>query len=244
MKKIILFFAFSCLFASENDSLFLKAIEKYDEGKFDTALLYFLKVYEKQPHNFKVLYNIGNCYYRLGFTANAILFYEKARKINPADKDVNANIEFLKSKLTDVFEELPIPFTIKAKNYLIKISPPGIWNLIAITSAIIIAILLLIIRFIEKFKTISIYLTIITGVFLIISISINILIWIEKEKKEGIIIKKPIEIMSAPGSGILILKLQGDGIKVSIIDSTAQWYKVLLPNLQEGWVKKEFIEII
>ena len=42
-----------------------------------------------------VYYNIGNCYFKSHNYGHAMLYYKKAKKFIPHDKDLNNNIELI-----------------------------------------------------------------------------------------------------------------------------------------------------
>ena len=50
---------------------------------------------------------LGNTYYKLDDIPSALLYFEKAHKLNPADEDINFNIRLARSKTTDKLDEVP-----------------------------------------------------------------------------------------------------------------------------------------
>ena len=44
-----------------------------------------------------IYYNLGNSYYKIGDIAKAILNYERALILKPANKDIRSNLEIAKS---------------------------------------------------------------------------------------------------------------------------------------------------
>lgn len=54
-----------------------------------------------------LLYNIGNCYSKLGDVPHAILYYERALRLSPGAEDVQANLDLERTRLVDRVSQLP-----------------------------------------------------------------------------------------------------------------------------------------
>ncbi|MBK7286539.1 MAG: tetratricopeptide repeat protein [Flavobacteriales bacterium] len=54
-----------------------------------------------------LLFNIGNCWSKLGDTPHAVLYYERALRLAPGAEDVQANLDLERSKVVDRVNELP-----------------------------------------------------------------------------------------------------------------------------------------
>jgi hypothetical protein len=66
------------------------------------ALDRFLSVSEQgQVQNARLYYNMGNTYYRLGDIGRAVLYYRRAELMNPADRNLRHNLEFVRSQRED-----------------------------------------------------------------------------------------------------------------------------------------------
>lgn len=82
-------------------SEFSLADEDYKAQKYETALSLYLEGIEKEGISAGVYYNLGNVYYKLGKDADAMLCYERAKKLDPRNEQINNNLEFLKTKVLD-----------------------------------------------------------------------------------------------------------------------------------------------
>ena len=132
MKKIfmmlLLAFSFANLYANENGELWTKANEAYSVGQYETALADYSKIEEGGYESYKLYYNMGNAWYKLGNMGKAILYYEKALKLNPAGEDAKNNLQIAKLRTLDKIDVLPefilttwikdisIPYGIEVKN--------------------------------------------------------------------------------------------------------------------------------
>ena len=57
----------------------------------------------------RVEYNLGNAEFRLGHLGEAILHYERARRMDPTDPDIEANLRFAQSRRFDRVENPELP---------------------------------------------------------------------------------------------------------------------------------------
>lgn len=82
-------------FAAPRDD-FKAANRLYDAGKFAEAAAVYEKVEPKTAH---VYYNLGNAWFREGKLGQALLNYERARRLAPRDPDILANLKFAERQL-------------------------------------------------------------------------------------------------------------------------------------------------
>jgi Tetratricopeptide repeat len=82
-------------FAGPSDD-FKSANQLYDAGKFAEAAAVYEKIEPKTAH---VYYNLGNAHFREGKLGLAILDYERARRLEPRDPDILANLKFAEQRL-------------------------------------------------------------------------------------------------------------------------------------------------
>jgi tetratricopeptide (TPR) repeat protein len=92
---------------SEGQEFFQKASNTEDETTarilYRQALYRFEAIIEAgRGTNGKLLYNIGNTYYRLGDIGRAILFYRRAQLLTPADANLKHNLRYVRSQRIDI----------------------------------------------------------------------------------------------------------------------------------------------
>lgn len=82
------------------DSL-VAADSAYNAKEYGKAIEIYNNVRHDQGSNAALLYNLGNAYYQEGDFGNAMVCYLRAHRLDPTDKDINANLTFLRSKVDD-----------------------------------------------------------------------------------------------------------------------------------------------
>jgi len=147
MKKniILLLFLFINLlvFGISNDeaeAIFNKGNQAYQDGKYDEALSNY-RILEADFVSFELLYNIGNTYYKLENIPEAILFYERAKKIDPSNEDLKTNLQIANLKVIDKIDKLPTLAITDFGNSFVSKEKLSIWAWSSILCLIIAVIL-------------------------------------------------------------------------------------------------------
>ena len=90
MKKkiLIILIVFNSLFLFSNDykSLFDKAVNFYENKKYNDALKIFLELKEYGFDNFNINYNIGSTYFKLKKYGHSRYYFERGLFFKPFDK--------------------------------------------------------------------------------------------------------------------------------------------------------------
>ena len=74
--------------------LYNEANDLYRSGEFEEARERYLEVAASGIRNPRLFYNLGNACFKSGHLGEAILWYERARRIDHRDADIRANLRF------------------------------------------------------------------------------------------------------------------------------------------------------
>ena len=96
----VLFIFCSAAFATP-ESLFEEGVDAFRQGNLEEAVQSWQSTLEEGHESGALYYNLGNAHFRLGHTAEAILFYERAARLLPRDKDVTANLSLARLAVVD-----------------------------------------------------------------------------------------------------------------------------------------------
>lgn len=83
-----------------------EAEQAYKAGQYSHALQWLEQTPVPEGQEARVLYNKGNCAYRLGKTGEAALLYTRALRLDPGLAEARANLDFLRRKEGAVLPEL------------------------------------------------------------------------------------------------------------------------------------------
>jgi tetratricopeptide (TPR) repeat protein len=86
---------------------FLNANRLYADGDYGGAAEAYRSIVESGVRDPAVYYNLANTYHKLGRTAEAILYYERAKRLAPRDRDIQLNLEIAGMAAVDEIEPLP-----------------------------------------------------------------------------------------------------------------------------------------
>lgn len=88
-------------FAAKAGTLYQLADSAYAADNFAEAAELYRQIISTEGTSPELLYNLGNCYYRLGQPGKAIVSYERALRIDPTFADARTNLAFVNSRIVD-----------------------------------------------------------------------------------------------------------------------------------------------
>ena len=253
---IILSFIFSVTLSAE--TLTQQAEKAYSEDNFVKALELYDSVAANEGISSDLLYNIGNCYYRLDQNGRAILYYERALSINPANGDARTNLDFVNSKIIDKTNVDEANIIIEITRDIQDWMSSNGWATLAIIMFIIFlaAVALYIFATSVMARKVGFFGGIILFVLVIIAnyyafSSYNKI----NDRKYAIITTPSVTLSTSPrepkdkSEEAFILN---EGTKIYILDSietvTNQqksiWYDIKADDIHRAWINKKNIEII
>ncbi len=247
MKKILLFFIlFQVTSAFTQNSLMQKAFEAYNNKDYNTALTLYDSLVNQGYYSSELYYNLGNTHYNMDSLGKAMLFFEKAQKLDPGNKDIQHNIYLTRRKLDSEIVELPDFFL---KRWWIKFS--GFFNLSLWTFfALFFSGLLVISAFIywfydmNKIKPLVKYISVLSFILIIISLLAGNTVKNRIYNNDSLILIKPDSVFTAPDIRSKKLYDLEPGEKMFILDSLKDWYKTELLNKEKVWIKKHNVKRI
>jgi len=232
MKKLIIILLVLISFAHnahcDNKSIIDSANQAYNKNKYVEAIALYKKVIDN------------------GYEA-ADIYYEKAKKLNPADADIDFNLKIANTKIIDKLEVIPQLFFVKWWNAFSNLFSIDNWAIASIIciSLFIIFLLIYIVSNSYNIKKISFWLFLI-----MLFLSITSYGFARKQythiisQTEGIILTPTVTVRSSPDEKGTDKFVIHEGTKVVIEDELNNWVKVRIANGSNGWVEKQTYELI
>ena len=219
----------------------------YIRNDFTTAI----QIYEmilRTGESADIYYNLGNSYYKVGDIAKAILNYERALILKPANEDVRSNLEIARAKTVDKVTDVPELFFITWLKSITNSMGIQSWAIIAISFFLLFIVSIYFFFFSTKIVARKTFF-ILALFFLVFCVIANISAAFQRKvrlnRMNAIIISPSVTIRSTPNDNGTSLFILHEGRKVFIKDdSMKDWKEIQLEDGNVGWVKKNDLEVI
>ncbi len=226
---------------------FRKGSEFYSAGDYEKALAQWIELYNTGYRSANLNYNIGNAHFKMNNVPGAILFYERALLLKPADEDINYNLQIARTLVVDRFEEIPKLFFVKWFDFLSLIISSNSWARISIVSFILCLLFLSLYFYtsVYRYKVLGFWLAILLFIISLSSFSFTFrnksLVY---DSSTGIIFSSLVNGKSSPDDSGTDLFVLHEGTKVTVEDEVGQWFEIRLSDGNKGWVPANSLEIL
>lgn len=241
-----------------------KARNAYNASDYAMAAEIYQEIIKAEGTSAPLLYNLGNTYLKAGDYGHAMLYYQRAGRIDPADDRIDNNIRYLESKIFD-------SNVADAKNEKSKLSPDekpffsslydaifrntnsDSWAWIAALSFILFIVAVAIYIFLKNvlYRKIGFFSAISLIVASLTSISFSFIAANENSlRNTGVIMGYKVNLRQAPDNGAKIISTPlNRGTVLHVIENDKngnndRWYKVQLNSKTMGWINSENFQII
>ncbi len=237
----------------------------YAHADYDKAAALYEQVVEREGVSGAILYNLGNAYYKSGNEGEARLCLERAKRLDPSNKLISQNIQYLASRIEDANKA-----EMKGKKGSVAPDPTGffgrIHNRIAVDTSsdawaemaamafvlLVLAIALYLFSHNVRMKKIGFFSAIIFLFFSVVFVVFAEMAASSFEARdEAVLMQFKLTLSSEPQQGAPAVGFPlHRGTKFHILDSELNpdgeigWYKVQLNSNNVGWLPADAIEII
>ncbi|MFC1586371.1 tetratricopeptide repeat protein [Fibrobacterota bacterium] len=216
-----------------------QANQAYEEQDFPRAGSLYEKAINEGIINADLYFNYANALFRLENLGEAILYYEKALKLSPTDRDIQANLKFAYAQTID---KHPLPKYNVLTRFIWYLHSSydlnlALWLALGLFSGLFgLGILLL---FTSQRARILIYpfIALLAVGLVVLAPSLGFRIKDQETVRFAIVLSPSLEIYSGPGESYQALSKVHEGTKFEIEEVSENWAKVKLPNGTGGFVK-------
>ena len=230
------------------DSIWNEANLAYTEGRWGDAIDGYEMISGMGLESAALYCNTGDAYFKDGNVPMAILFYERALKLDPSYSDARYNLELLNSTIQDRIDAVP-GFILKvwAKD-ICYIMDSNAWAvcflvLLAMTLAMV---LLFILGATPAGRRTGFFTAIVTLLLAIASLSFAF--WQKNDymSADDAIVMRPVtSVKSSPSAeASKDLFILHEGTKVKILDAVGSWSNIELADGRQGWLQSSDLELI
>ena len=244
---IILLLATLSVYSLGQQDYIIKANKAYSAGSYTTAAELYNEVVMAGYESPELFYNLGNSYFKMNDYGHAILWYERAKRLDPGNEDIDFNLNVANTKISDKIEPLPELFYKRWFNGLLQLFSADSWAAIGIIlfiagllgGVLYLASQILFLRKIGFWAAFG---------FLFIAFFALIFAWsnysFTKSTVEAIVFTPTITVKSSPDDKSTDLFVVHEGTKVRLLDNINGWYEIKIANGSVGWLPSASLEKI
>ena len=232
--------------ATAPGALFEQGNDAYEGGRFEEAAQAYARIVEYGVRDPRVHYNLGNAYFKLGRLGPAILQYERALRLAPADRDIRDNLDFARTRIRDRVEEPESPYPVKAlREFLEPVSPdtPAVialgfyWLAAASFGALCLTGGGAARRALGYAGSTAVLCALLAGAAL--GWKIHML-----ETTHAVVMEDRADVLSGPATDNTILFTVHEGTRLEVRSRRDGWLQVSLPNALSGWIAASTVEAV
>lgn len=233
--------------SGEMEAWFKAGNDFYAQGNFQAASSQYQKIVQAGAANEWVYYNLGNACFKQNQVGLAILYYEKAWRLAPQEREIGENLELARHRLVDKVEApaenagwrlLRRVFTFLSINRETLLAAAAF-----VFANVFLAFLLL--RKWQRFRLAWFSAALVgAGLFLIFTSSNAIRIYQTLHQREAIVLVEKVDVLSGPGRDNSTLFSIHEGLKVQVRNQLGDWVQISLENGWNGWMRMEDVGLI
>jgi len=186
-----------------------------------------------------LLFNIGNCHFKLNDVPRAILYYERALRLAPGAEDIQANLDLARMQAVDRVNELPA-FTLGGFWERIRGGRDiDQWARRSLWASLLLFVLLGSWVLVRRRPWRNVVLGMSALAFVVTVACIALATYRVREAtddSQAIIMAAKVDVRSEPREGATALFVLHEGTKVLVLQEENGWYEVRLPNGSVGWM--------
>ena len=234
---------------AQNDvsSLWNMAGEAFATEQWQNALNYYLTIEGENLESADLCYNIGNTYFKMGDNAHAILYFERALKLDPSHDDAAHNLAIVRQLTLDKIDEVPDFILVSWFRHLRQGLSADAWAWITLGLLAIVGLLLTVFRN-SASRALRKLSFILACVFVVLTVFTFVFSLQQRRavtRTDHAIITMPVcSVKSSPAEGGKTVFVLHEGTKVRLLDNVGDFAKIEIADGRQGWASTSTFEVI
>lgn len=229
------------------EALWDAAAAAYNAADYLTAIEYYTTILDGGRHSAELYYNLANAYFKREQVGEALLNYNRALRLKPADEDIRHNLAYAEQSTKDSIEQIPEFFLSTWMRSVRNLMGGNAWTILSIVMlalALTMALIYLLAQPLTMRKA-GFYSMAVFGLLFIITTSFA---WSARTeataRREAIIMSSAASIKSSPDGNATELFVLHEGTKVRVGEVMEKWAEVRIADGRKGWIEIDRIERI
>jgi tetratricopeptide (TPR) repeat protein len=229
------------------DSIWAKANTLYASGSYDEALQHYTMIEASGEVSADLFYNIGNTYFKQNNLSKSILYYERALKLHPEDRDITHNLDIANAMTIDKIEPVPEFFVTTWIKDIRNSASADTWAWISLA---LFAFVLLLAWFFFFARSVALRKVSFILAAIVLLLGINSIVFASYRKaalydtSAAIVTPAVVTVKSSPDAAGKDLFILHEGTKVTILETLGEWQSIRLADGKQGWIFKYAAEVI
>jgi len=219
----------------------------YERGDYHAAADAYQRILDYGFEHEVVYYNLGNARFREGRLGEAVLRYEQALRLDPADREAAENLRHVSSFCVDQVEAPDPSFPAVAARWLLTRTTvrEDAWLLVAAVWLLALMIVSLLVAGSRLPRRPLLYLAAIFAGLALISASFLLI----KEGAGGgdpaaVVLAETADVVSAPAADGTALFTVHEGLRVRIRARREGWAQIVLASGLNGWIPSSALGVV
>lgn len=218
---------------------FAEGNEAYEKGEYQQAVDIYSQILNDGLASWELYYNLGNAYYRLEQTGNAILNYHRALRLAPNKQIIRDNLDLANSKTVDNIEQLPRMFLVQWAHTIARITTPRGWRILLIIAFFLTAAATCIFFIAKEYRIRRTFF--VTGIAtLVLTLFFTFFAAFSSKivtnNNEAIVIEPMIVVKGSPDPKSIDKFIVHEGTLLTITDKQDQWWQISIADGKSGWI--------
>lgn len=233
---------------SAQQALFDEGNRLYQEGDFTGAAASYSAVLEGGFESAEVYYNLANAHVRLGQLGEAVLNYERAARLDPANDDILANLSLVNQRLVDRIEPMPRFWLLSAFDWWMGLIPGGVLTGLVAAGYLLLgsALVMIVLRHPAGWRRALVGAAYVAGLATaLLGATLLVRETGLAEPEEAVVMAVEARVLSAPSEegGLTVFTLH-EGTKVRVDRRAGEWVEIVLADGKVGWLPAEVLEVV
>lgn len=232
---------------ADNAALWDEANTAYINADYRRALELYHAIESRSVASAKLYYNMGNAYFKDGKTGRAILYYNKALRLDPSDEDIRYNLDVANSYTKDHIQTVPELFATRWIRSVRQAVSGNTWAVLSIVffAAMLFAVMIYLLVQSLLFRKAGFFAAVTSLLLFAITTSFAIS---ERRRSttptEAIVMSAAVSVKASPDKTSTDMFVLHEGTKVRVGNRMSDWIEITIADGKKGWIEARSIEMI
>lgn len=229
------------------EELWASAGAAYSAEDYASAIASYSIIEDKGLSSAALYYNMANAYFKSEQIAKAILYYNRALRLDPSDEDIRHNLEYAEQQTRDSIERIPEFFLTEWMRSLRQTMGGDVWTILSLVALALMLAMALVYLLAQRLslRKVGFYMM---AVFALLFVLGTAFAWSARSEmvgeRDAIIMSSSVAVKSSPDRSSTELFVLHEGTKVRTGETVDGWVEIRISDGRKGWIETSRMERI